>query len=292
MDRILVFLGVTLLSYLQTRSTVLPIGILANDNTESNVIVARGVLTRSGLAGTLWVLRTENAPKIRGEAITQVTFTTQVGSATRAYDGYAEKVVELTGEVKRVDQGNAVLRRVWTIGILPEAPITAAAASMGSLAPVKNFDTGGVSHERLPYQHGYYLFLASAPLGCEACYVPLLLCQSSLAQIRAGKQGAFCVLVITFERDSIWELRGAAAVDSDAIHEPQRTIDLNGKLYRYQEISANEVVRLLENPAGTIPISRPMIMNKAVPGASVEELAADFHTLAETPHANPSRKEQ
>ena len=142
MDRMLVFLGVTLLSCLPMRSTVLPIAVLANDNLESNVIVARGVLTRSGLAATLWALKTENAPKIRGEAITQVSFTTQVGSATRAYDYYAEKVVELTGEVKLVDHGNAVLKRVWTIAILPEAPLTAAAASMGSLAPVKNSDTG------------------------------------------------------------------------------------------------------------------------------------------------------
>jgi len=292
MHRMLVYLGLTLLGCVQIRSTVFPIAVLANDNSDSNVIIARGLLTRSGLAVTLWALKTENAPKIRGEAITHVTFTTPVGSATRAYDGYAGKVVELTGEVTLVDHGTAVLRRVWTIGILPEAPLTAAAASMGSLAAVKNSDTGRVSQERLPYQHGYYLFLASLPRGCEACYVPLLLCQSSLAEIRAGKQVAFCVLVITFERDSIWELRGAASIDSDAIHEPQRTIDLNGKSYRYQEISANEVVRLLENPAGTIPISRPMIMSKAVPGASLEELAADFHTLAEAPHANPSRREQ
>ena len=53
----------------------------------ANVIVARGLLHRNGLAGTLWVLQPENGPEIRGEAIVQVTFTTRPGTASNAYNG-------------------------------------------------------------------------------------------------------------------------------------------------------------------------------------------------------------
>jgi len=43
-------------------------------------------------------------------------------------------------------------------------------------------------------------------------------------------------------------------------------VELNSRKYRYQEIGAKEVVQLLENPMGNIPISRP-----AGPGMGLEE---------------------
>jgi hypothetical protein len=36
-----------------------------------------------------------------------------------------------------------------------------------------------------------------------------------------------------------------------------------------------DVLKLLDNPLGTIPISRPSIRHKLVPSASVGELTAD-----------------
>src|SRR5215472_1586082 len=85
-----------------------------------------------------------------------------------------------------------------------------------------------------------------------------------------------CVLVITYERDSIWEIKGAIPVDSSAIEAAPRILNVLGKSYRYQEISPKEVFKLLEEPLGTIAISRPGIVNKSVPGASLSDLKGDF----------------
>jgi len=57
-----------------------------------------------------------------------------------------------------------------------------------------------------------------------------------------------------------------------------RTLRLRDKRYRYQEISPREVVRLLENPRGAIPIGRPM--TPALPAAELAQLLADFRALS------------
>ena len=75
-------------------------------------------------------------------------------------------------------------------------------------------------------------------------------------------------------------------VDAGAIETQPRIIRVNGKSYRYQEISPSEVLELLENPHGTIPISRPMTINKMVPGASLTELITDFRALLRVVPAN------
>ena len=74
--------------------------------------------------------------------------------------------------------------------------------------------------------------------------------------------------------------------DAGAIETQPRIIRVNGKSYRYQEISPSEVLALLEKPRGTIPISRPLIVNKMVPGASPSELMADFRVLLHIVPAN------
>jgi hypothetical protein len=75
-------------------------------------------------------------------------------------------------------------------------------------------------------------------------------------------------------------------VDASAIETQPRIIRANGKSYRYQEISPSKVLELLEKPYGTIPISRPLIINKMVPGASLSELIADFRALLHVVPAN------
>ena len=57
-----------------------------------------------------------------------------------------------------------------------------------------------------------------------------------------------------------------------------RTLRLRNKRYRYQAISPREVVRLLENPRGPIPIGRPM--TPALPAAELAQLLADFRALS------------
>jgi len=266
--------GVTVLCFVSLpNSTVSE----SRETTDPEVLIARGVLTRNGKAGTLWILKTNNSPRFREEAILEVTFTTRAGEAAIAYAAYEGKQVELVGEVKEVFQGNAVLNKVRTIGIL-ELPDLSAYARVGVPPPSAAASTPSPAG-RIAYKHAYYLFLSGVPHACEDCYVPLLVSQHSLEEIAQGRETQHCVFVYTFERNSIWEIRGAMPVDADAIETQPRIIHANGKSYRYQEISASEVLELLEKTNGTIPISRPMIINKLVPGASLSELIADFRAL-------------
>jgi hypothetical protein len=108
-----------------------------------------------------------------------------------------------------------------------------------------------------PYKHAYYLFLEGGGSGCEECYVPLLITRNSLDQIAAEAKVESGLLIITYERDSIWQGKGSVTVNPQYLDSAARTIRLTGKKYRYQEISREEVLKLLEHPMGTIPISRP-----------------------------------
>jgi hypothetical protein len=272
---------VTVLCFLSLASSTVSV---SRETTDSEVLVAHGVLSRSGKAGPLWILKTTNSPKLRDEAILEVTFTTRAGEASIAYAAYEGKQVELVGEVQEVFHGNAVLSKVRTIGIL-------------ELPDLSAFPLGGVPRPRptapppnpagrVAYKHAYYLFFSGVPNACEACYVPLLVSQHSLEEIAQGGEAQHCVFAYTYERNSIWEIRGAVPVDAGAIETQTRIIRVNGKPYRYQEISPREVLELLEKPRGTIPVSRPLIINKIVPGASPSELIADFHALLRVVPAN------
>jgi len=132
---------------------------------------------------------------------------------------------------------------------------------------------------RLPYRHAYYLFLAGTPNGCEDCYVPLLITKDPLDEIAQASGKADCVLIITYERDSIWHNEGMIAVAPGEVEASPRIIHMRGRRYRYQEISSTEALKLLEKPLGTIPISRPMLPKAASPGPAIDDLAAAFRAL-------------
>jgi len=261
-------------------ATALTVGAGANaqqatENAGAEVLVARGVLSRIGKAGTLWNLKVDNGPSFRGEIVRQANFTTRPGDEdSHAYAAYDGRYVEIQAEVKSTFHGIAILRNVRTIGVVESAPVQVLGAEgIPSIAPAP---VEGGRSERVPYRHAYYLFLGGAGQNCESCYVPLLICRDSFGVIAAGASPAHCVYIVTYERDSIWETKGAARIEPSAIDANARILRLNGKSYRYQEIDGAEVVNLLEHPAGTIPISRPLIVNKTVPGASLMELKDDF----------------
>jgi len=109
----------------------------------------------------------------------------------------------------------------------------------------------------VPYKHAYYLFLEGSGTGCEECYVPLLITQNALDQIAAGGRFEEGILIITYERDSIWQGKGKVPLFAAHILTGERIVRLEAKRYRYQEIGTEEVLKLLEHPMGTIPISRP-----------------------------------
>jgi hypothetical protein len=101
-------------------------------------------------------------------------------------------------------------------------------------------------------KHAYYLFRGGKSEGCAECYVPLLLSASPIGTSTATPEAE---VIVTYERDSIWEIRDGPATLTEL--EPRaRTLRLDGRPYRYQEVSPEEAIRLLKNPLGSIPISR------------------------------------
>jgi hypothetical protein len=129
------------------------------------------------------------------------------------------------------------------------------------------------------YRHGYYIFLSDPPVACEACYVPLLITAETLEETAKHAPGQECVLVTTYERDSIYQLNGIVRVAPRDFDAGPRTVRVRKRNYRYQEITAAELLRLLENPQGTIPISRPFLYSELPPGPSVQTLIADFRAV-------------
>jgi len=128
----------------------------------------------------------------------------------------------------------------------------------------------------VPYRHAYYLFLEGGGTGCEQCYVPLLITRNSLEQIAAGGKFEGGLLIITYERDSIWQGKGTVPLYAVHILSGERIVRLDMKRYRYQEISAAEAIKLFENPMGTIPMSRPRGAGMPADGPSLADLIKAF----------------
>jgi hypothetical protein len=106
--------------------------------------------------------------------------------------------------------------------------------------------------------------------------VPLLITKHPLEEVAKSGSDEACVLIITYERDSIWHDDGIVSVTPRAIKAPERIVHLRNHNYRYQEIAPAEVVKLLENPMGTIPISRALLPKATTPGPTFQDLISAF----------------
>jgi hypothetical protein len=128
--------------------------------------------------------------------------------------------------------------------------------------------------------HAYYLFLADPPKGCEGCYIPLLVTTTRLEAIAKEKRDEPSILITTYERDSlVGPPRRVIVADTD-VSTPERHVRVQDRRYHYQEISASEVLALLERPNGVIPISRTSGMS--VPSArELADLIARFRAVKE-----------
>jgi hypothetical protein len=129
------------------------------------------------------------------------------------------------------------------------------------------------------WRHAYYLFLSDPPVACELCYVPLLITAAPLEETAKEPAGADCDLITTYERDVIFQHNGIVHIAPGDLQAAPRTIRVRKRNYRYQEISAAEVLKLLENPNGSIPVSRPVLRSDLPSGPSLEELKAAFRAV-------------
>jgi hypothetical protein len=85
------------------------------------------------------------------------------------------------------------------------------------------------------------------------------------------------VTIITYERDSIWELRSdSVPLNRESLNLQERKIRWKNSRYRYQEVSKQEALRLLKNPLGSIPISRTQPPIRTSRGEIVEALIKDL----------------
>lgn len=156
---------------------------------------------------------------------------------------------------------------------LPLLALSAVLSASERSAPLDRPNSGPA------YRHAYYLFLADPPNGCEACYVPLLVTSATLEDGAKNPGGQDCDLITTYERDSIFQFNGIVHVAPGDIAAPPRSIRVRSRNYRYQEINAAEVLRLLESPQGTIPVSRPFLHSDLPPGPSLVALIAAFRAV-------------
>ncbi|MFO1435059.1 MAG: hypothetical protein U1F34_01300 [Gammaproteobacteria bacterium] len=104
------------------------------------------------------------------------------------------------------------------------------------------------------YHCSYYLFEESnSAKGCSECYIPLLVMKQPIE----AKHDQDIAVIITYERDSIWELkRGKLEVMQLYLDAAAKRIRFAGGKYRYQLVSNDEALRLLQHPFGSIPIAR------------------------------------
>jgi hypothetical protein len=109
------------------------------------------------------------------------------------------------------------------------------------------------ARDRPTYRHAYYLFLSGTPNGCEDCYVPLLVTTEPLEQSAKATEKEACVLITTYERDSIWHNEGIVLVAPGDIEVAPRIVHLRGRKYRYQEISSARPLKILREPDGYYP---------------------------------------
>jgi hypothetical protein len=161
--------------------------------------------------------------------------------------------------------------------ILCTVALALACSASGTAAPQDRSAPGASAST--PYCHGYYLFLSDPPHACEACYVPLLLSVALLEELAKDPAGQDADLITTYERDSIYQFNGLVHVSPGDIQSGPRTIRLRARNYRYQEITAAEILRLFENPMGTIPVSRPFLHSDLPSGPGLQELIAGFRAM-------------
>jgi hypothetical protein len=132
------------------------------------------------------------------------------------------------------------------------------------------------------YRHGYYLFLDGGER-CERCYVPLFITAEPLERIAKSKTDADGFLIVTYERDSIWEVKGSTSVLHGDIQPQPRIVRLKLKEglkeYRYQEVGPAEVLKLLRSPEGTIPVHRLHSSSYWPMAPSREDLISAFQNL-------------
>jgi hypothetical protein len=241
-----------------------------------HLIRAQGILLQ--LSDLHWQILLDDDQSIQYKRKTaeMVRFTVDTFTEATWCQPNQDKNIEISGELKSVSNGVATITLDTIIpGPRGPVPVSETVRKFLTKEPDPNEHAPG---EPL-YRFAYYLVLLDPAEGCERCYVPLLIAPESLDTAAERKQSLDTVWITTYERDSIWQVDAVGLLTSNAIDASSKTIRFRGKNYRYELVADSDVLRLLEHPMGTIPISRIFLPNSKLPGANISDLAAGFHTL-------------
>ena len=150
---------------------------------------------------------------------------------------------------------------VWVIlishtawGVTQELWISSTTGEIRAMLPGRGGSRGAGP---APFRYGYSLFeVPAGRTGCSDCYIPILVTREPLG----GSEPLEAVVIVTYERDSVWRLGDQpVTLERGAVQAGKRKVRFEGKVYRYQRVPNEEMVRLLEHPFGTLPIHRPAL---------------------------------
>jgi hypothetical protein len=120
---------------------------------------------------------------------------------------------------------------------------------------------GGGTGASRAYRNAYYLF-AIGPLaeGVDRT-IPMLLTPEAIETATAAGKG--CVLLWTYERDSLSGVREGVRIGPEDLKPQERHVRVPAlgegsaaRWYRYQRVALSEARHLLEHPEGSIPVHR------------------------------------
>jgi hypothetical protein len=208
----------------------MPHGLAAAQSAAPDIVTARGTVVSRGASPGTWLFELDRGFDVVAGHVRSVSLFVDEASGPAHPIGVGDRL-EVEGRL-----------------LTPTLP-----GDVGTLLPTRITQ---LSESRLT--HAYFLFRSGKSEGCAECYVPLLLSAAPLES--SSPATPEFEVIVTYERDSIWEIRDRLAVITEV--EPKaRTLRLDGRPYRYQEVSPDEAIRLLKNPLGSIPISRPGLVD-------------------------------
>ncbi len=245
----------------------------SNQPPAGKLITAQGTLSQEGELHWRVHRAAEQRMQVQNREITTIAFAVSSMDQVTWCRRYEGKNVEVSGEVESVVGSTATIKlHTATLGeVQPSATELIRKLSSGIPGP----------HEHAPgqplYRFAYYLSLMDAPSGCERCYVPLLITPDPLENAVRRKESLAAISITTYERDSIWQVNRNVTVTPEALDVKAHLIHYRGKTYRYEQTTDQQVLNLLENPLGTIPISR--IHSPLMWSTVLSDLTADFHAI-------------
>jgi hypothetical protein len=123
---------------------------------------------------------------------------------------------------------------------------------------------GGAEAGTAPrYRYAYFLFAAGQVADNADASIPLLLTRRPLEQASTADADPCCVVVWTYERDSVSLVRQGTDIRAEHVKAQERHVQIPGLAvggirhwYRYQRVALSEARQLLTHPEGVIPVHR------------------------------------